>query len=165
MNASGETIAREAHLSPCGAYRYTLTRDLRSGRNSCNFVMLNPSTADSRQDDPTIRRCVAFCHAWGFARLVVTNLFAYRATDPAALAGALDPIGPENDKVLRQEASRAQAVVCAWGTGGSHGGRGLVVRQALAAEGVPLLYLRLTRDGHPGHPLYLPGTLTPQPWL
>lgn len=154
-----------AQFSDCGVYRYTLTRDFgETGRGLCNLVMLNPSTATADQDDPTIRRCIGYARAWGCSGLVVTNLFAYRSTDPKALLNVCDPIGPDNDRHLKEEAQRATVVVCAWGAHGSLLGRCDAARAIFQALGVATTYLRLTKQGQPCHPLYLPGNLRPQPW-
>jgi hypothetical protein len=75
-------------------YRYTLHRRLAGGAGRLCFCMLNPSTADARVDDPTVRRCVGYALAWGFAELECVNIFALRSTDPRALARADDPVGP-----------------------------------------------------------------------
>jgi hypothetical protein len=124
------------------------------------FIGLNPSTADETKDDPTIRRCVAFAKAWGYGGLFMTNLFAFRATDPADMKRAADPYGWDNDHTLTSLARRAGIVVAAWGAHGAYQGRDRSVRLL-----VPNLhYLRLTKAGHPGHPLYLPANLTPTPW-
>lgn len=92
--------------------------------------------------------------------MCMTNLFAYRATDPVVMKAAPEPVGPENDLVLRELARKAGVVVAAWGTHGAHRGRAQAVRLMLPG----LHYLRLTKDGHPAHPLYLPASLTPAPW-
>lgn len=124
------------------------------------FVGLNPSTADETLDDPTIRRCVGFAKDWGYSGLCMTNLFAFRATDPAKMLAAPDPVGPDNDKVLQELAQNAGVVVAAWGTHGAHLKRDAHVRSLL-----PRLHcLWLTKAGFPGHPLYLPKNLTPQPY-
>ena len=149
-----------ALLSPCRTYRYDLWRTWLGGNGYAMFVGLNPSTADETQDDPTIRRCVAFAKAWGYAGLCMTNLFAYRATDPRDMMRASDPVGPLNDEILCGRAEGAGVVVAAWGVHGTFGGRHGVVRAALPE----LHYLRLTKAGHPGHPLYLPKTLAPVAW-
>lgn len=149
-----------ATLSPCRTYRYDLWRTWIGGEGYAMFVGLNPSTADETQDDPTIRRCIAFAKSWGYAGLCMTNLFAFRATDPEDMKRAADPVGPQNDLVLKERAGRAGVVVAAWGVHGTYKNRAWAVRMAL-----PQLHcLRLTKDGHPGHPLYLPKTLVPVEW-
>lgn len=148
-----------ASISTCGLYRYGLFRRWDDGEGVAVFIGLNPSTADAEKDDPTIRRCVAFAKAWGCSRLDMLNLFAFRATDPGVMKKADDPVGPLNDAYLEM-AKSARFVVAAWGVHGTHLGRDKVVRAMLPN----LSFLRLTKDGHPGHPLYLPASLTPQPW-
>src|SRR5262245_19133112 len=88
---------KEALISPCGLYRYWLTRTWDNSLRRVCWVMLNPSTADAEQDDPTIRRCVGFARSWGAGGIIVVNLFAFRASDPKALLRAADPVGPDND--------------------------------------------------------------------
>ena len=153
-------MERSATLSTCRRYRYVLSRRWGDGP-AAMFIGLNPSTADETADDPTIRRCVAYAKAWGYGALCMTNLFAYRATQPTDMLAQEDPIGPENDAYLRRLAADAGVVVAAWGTHGVHQGRDAQVRTLLPN----LHYLRLTKDGHPGHPLYLPATLRPVAWM
>jgi hypothetical protein len=81
-------------------YRYRLIHDWTGSPERVAFIMLNPSTADERTLDPTIRRCIGFAKAWGFGGIDVVNLFAWRTTDPAALARVADPIGPRNDGMI-----------------------------------------------------------------
>lgn len=150
-------MSPETIFSPCRAYRYALWREWIGGTGYAMFVGLNPSTADEKLDDPTIRRCVAFAKAWGYAGLCMTNLFAFRATQPADMMAAADPVGPDNDKHLLALSSEAGVIVAAWGVHGSFGGRDVAVRVMLPA----LHCLKITKDGHPGHPLYLAKTLTP----
>lgn len=148
-------------FSPCRQYRYELWRKWGSLSSTyAMFVGLNPSTADETTDDPTIRRCIAYAKAWGYGGLCMTNLFAFRATDPKVMMAADDPVGPDNDEHLHSAASSAGVVVAAWGVHGTFGGRHRTVRDRLQN----LHYLRLTKDGHPGHPLYLPANLRPVRW-
>lgn len=149
-----------AIFSACRTYRYGLWRNWIGGEGFAMFVGLNPSTADETADDPTIRRCIGFAKAWGYAGLCMTNLFAFRATEPKEMLRAADPIGPGNDDALCRLANYAGVIIAAWGAHGTHLGRDRTVRSMLPK----LHYLRLTKDGHPGHPLYLPKTLVPQPW-
>jgi len=152
-------MQRTAHLSPCRCYRYALWRRWGPGSYAM-FVGLNPSTADELNDDPTIRRCIGFARAWGYEALCMANLFAYRATKPAVMKKAPDPCGPDNDSTLQELAQNAGVVVAAWGANGTHQGRDRAARLLLPS----LHYLKLTKNGHPGHPLYLPASLKPQPW-
>jgi hypothetical protein len=152
-----------AEISPCGKYRYVLTRRIGDGP-TVNWILLNPSTADAVSDDPTIRRLLGYALAWGMGRIVVTNLFAYRLTDSGKLRTVLLPVGPENDRHLIREAQAAALVVCGWGTKGAHLGRAEKVKTLLRGCGATLHALRLTKDGCPEHPLYLPGNLKPEAW-
>jgi hypothetical protein len=76
-------VKSSAVLSPDGVYRYRLDRVWGAGPRVL-FVMLNPSTADATQDDPTLRRCLGFARDWGYGSLTVANLYAYRARGPQA---------------------------------------------------------------------------------
>lgn len=109
------TPGNVAQFSPCAKYRYLLTREGLGGTGTCLFIMLNPSTADAMVDDATIRRCSGFAQRWGYARLEVANIYAYRSTDPRALRDLADPVGPENDQYIAEAVARADKVVCAWG--------------------------------------------------
>lgn len=148
-------IRRAAELSPCGTYRYTLTREWApAARPRMLFVMLNPSTADHEQDDPTIRRCMGFARREGCGSLEVVNCFAYRSPRPFDLYAAgvfgADIVGPENRRHVRLAVMRADIVVCAWGAHGVH----LSPVPVLVAE-ADRWCLGVTKSGAPKHPLYL----------
>lgn len=126
--------------------------------------MLNPSTATEARNDPTLARVQARARALGHGGFGVVNLFALRATDPADLRGAPDPVGPANDAAILAALPWAGQVICAWGAHGAHADRGAQVAARLRDAGVALWHLGLTRGGQPRHPLYLPLSLPPQPW-
>lgn len=157
------TVQRTALISECGGYRYHLTRQWAPSA-LLNFVMLNPSKADAHQDDPTIVRCIRRARALGFGGIVVTNLFALRSTDPSVLPKHGSPVGPENDRYLLEAAKSAEMVICAWGMDGRLQGRSEEVSELLLGSGLTLHALKLSRDGQPFHPLYLPYSLVPQVW-
>jgi hypothetical protein len=142
-----------------------LSIDLAARGGTVNFLLLNPSTADEFRDDPTIRRCTGYAADWGFGRLLVTNLFALRSTDPRALTRAGDPVGPANDHHITEAATGAHTVVAAWGNAGAVRGRADAVALRLAQARVGLHALKITRLGSPAHPLYLPRGIRPSPWL
>jgi hypothetical protein len=148
-----------ALISPDGLYRYTLHRGACHGSGLLNFIMLNPSKADHEINDPTIRRCLGYARSWGYADLVVTNLFAFRSPNPIDLMRVVDPVGPDNDRHILEWAAKASTVVCGWGAHGKFKGRGAAVRKLLADAGIKPQALKLTNDGEPCHPLYLRGDL------
>lgn len=153
---------KTAVVSECGRYRYLLTRRWDDRAPVMVFVMLNPSTADDVDDDPTIRRCVGYAQREGCGGLVVVNLFAWRSTDPWELVKAADPVGPENDAYIT-EACRLYRrtivhVVLAWGTSEHRKikSRENVVIELVRREmfGDPMCLGR-NRNGTPRHPLFL----------
>lgn len=155
-----------AIISDCGKYRYMLTRwwsaDMEG--KAAVFIMLNPSTADASNDDPTIRRCIGFAKTWGCASLSVVNLFGLRATNPAELLNAGDPVGPMNDSYISKAVAGDTIVVCAWGAHRMAQARADYVLSLLRANSVSPMCLKLTKGGDPAHPLYLPKDLKPIPF-
>lgn len=154
-------IVRKTIFSPCRRYRYTLWRGFDTfNEGYAMFVGLNPSTADETKDDPTVRRCIRFAKSWGYGSLCMTNIFAFRATDPRLMRDQSDPIGPENDKWLLEYSREAGIVVAAWGNHGSFLGRDKEVVSLLDN----LSCLGITNSGQPIHPLYVPRDRKPIPY-
>lgn len=159
-----------AVFSECRNWRYVLRRRWDAGPVVA-FILLNPSTADETENDPTIRRCIGFAKSWGFSGLVLGNLFALCSTDPGALYDAQDPIGHhpsgENDRWLDRIVKEAEGcVVMGWGMHGEYMGRGAAVIARLQADhpDIALKAFVRTKGGQPGHPLYLPGEMPLQDW-
>ncbi len=153
-----------AVISPCGKYRYSLGREFgMTGEGAVCFVMLNPSTADAEQDDPTIRRCIGYAKRFGAERLIVVNLFAFRSTDPDALYGMSRDaaIGPENDAYILDAWQRSKIVICAWGNHGSLFGRAEEVLRLGGSVSTPMALKINAKSGQPAHPLYLKGDAQP----
>lgn len=127
----------------------------------CQFIGLNPSTADEKRNDPTIRRCIDYCVRWGFREFCMTNLFGYRATDPRMMKAQLEPVGPDNVEWIVECAKTAGLVVAAWGCDGKFNDQDEIVLTALHHAGVEVHALKVTQGGHPAHPLYLAATRIP----
>lgn len=119
------------------------------------WIMLNPSTADDVENDPTINRCIDFSKRWGYDGLVVGNVYAYRSTDPRGLWLSDDPVGPDNYKHLYHMASKASLVVAGWG------GKAINTDARHALSSLPsdksVNCLVINKDGSPKHPLYVRG--------
>lgn len=162
-----ELVSSATYGGKQNEYRYVLKRmESEEGSSKCvAFIGLNPSTATEFEDDPTVRRCRGFAHAWGFDGFVMLNIFAYRSTDPYRLRDVPGPIGKENDDILKFYAVLCKQVVCAWGTHGAYLDRGAVVESMLRIEGVALYHLGLTDGGFPKHPLYLRSDTKPILWV
>jgi hypothetical protein len=153
-------VDRGAKFDRTRRYRYRLWRTWATDKPRLLFVMLNPSTADAEKLDPTVRRCVGFAERWGYGSLEVANLFAFRSTDPSELYRAEDPIGPENDRHIKDAVRASRSVIAAWGQHGRLRGRDEEVVE-LVTDLADLHCLRRTKHGLPWHPLYLPGSLPP----
>ena len=171
----------EAKLSSCGAYRWLLHRPIQSSdqiskqRRVLLFVGLNPSRADGRRDDPTLRRLQGFAHQWGYHHLVVLNLFARISPSPSLLCRCAEPIGAENDLILhswfQQWAQQPKwDLWLGWGVGGGLRQRDAEVLKMLNdvsdRRGVlsPPFVTGLTKAGYPRHPLYLPSDVQRVAW-
>ncbi|SPJ26622.1 DUF1643 domain-containing protein [Falsiruegeria mediterranea] len=154
-----------AVYSDCERYRYSLTRVWDPAGGKVLFVMLNPSTATEVQNDPTVERCERRARALGFGAFQVTNIFAWRDTDPRKMRAAADPVGPENDATILAGVGWADQVVAAWGTHGEHLDRGSAVEHLLRGTEHPVFHLGLTKAGHPKHPLYISYSQKPERWF
>lgn len=167
---------RSARISSDGKYRVTLTRWLNPGCKAkcCEggafpregfiaWVLNNPSTADGLTDDATIRRLWTFTRFYGYNAMHVVNTNCYRSTDPkSAIAPPLDIQGV-NDQWLAEVHRNSALTICGWG---ERAFPELIDRSVRALHPLgPLYSLRVTKQGNPQHPLYLPGTCVPQLWI
>lgn len=147
-------LESSAEISECGQYRYWLSRRLGMGERAVLFVGLNPSTADSSADDPTIRRCVGFARQWGFDWLYMGNLYAYRSTDPRTLSQVVDPVGLiGNEQALKWLVRKSELIVAAWGSAKLTNRADELARWILRLEHTRCL--GRNKDASPKHPLYL----------
>jgi hypothetical protein len=149
-------------------YRYILRRAWLFGDGRCAcWIMLNPSTANEREDDQTVRKCIGFTSRLGLSGLVVLNLYALRATNPRELWDADDPVGRLNDRVmwdaLQTSAARNWPVICAWGAHARPERVADVTRLLRSVIEQPRC-LGVTRAGQPRHPLYVPYSAVLRPW-
>lgn len=160
-----------AVISACGQYRYRLERTgtAIADHGTTAVIMVNPSTADAVDNDPTIRKLIGFAAWKSWGELIVGNLFAYRATDVRQLAKVIDPIGPGNDAYLKAMAQEADRVIFAWGPVSKQPkyqrARWRTVDAIFRDAGhEPLSIGEPAKCGHPKHPLMLPYASAILPW-
>jgi|AGTN01.2.fsa_nt_gi Uncharacterized protein conserved in bacteria len=154
-------MTRSAEFDPTGKYRYTLSRIWDADKPIAIFVMLNPSTANAEDDDPTIRRCIRFAQDWGYGGLRVVNLFALVSSDPAKLVTEPDAVGEENDMHIIRAINQSGIVIAAWGSFKEARKRAREVL-AMLRMGCCIYCLGQNSDGSPKHPLYIPAAIKPQ---
>ena len=149
-------MKNETIITPDRKYRYQLYRKTADADKKICFIMLNPSTADEKDDDHTIRRCIYFARRLGYGELYAVNLYAWRARDPRELGKPPHEsrIGPENDSFIKCCARGCDLTVVAWGAlkDPMRQSRAKLVSGWLANPKA----LGFTKDGHPRHPLTLP---------
>ena len=146
----GLLVNKNATFSDCRKYRYALSRTWNGKKKTILFIGLNPSTANEKIDDPTIRRCINYAQNWGYASLLMVNLFAYRATLPSELKNVKNPIGNDNDLQIIELSKKADIAVAAWGNEGTLLNRDKEVKKILPN----LMCLKINKSGQPAHPLY-----------
>lgn len=151
-------MIKNACLSPDNQYRYKLHRGWDESKPSIMFVMLNPSTADSEKDDPTIRRVINFSRSWGYGSVHVVNLYAFRSTDPKGLKTTQDPIGQDNIFHIQSLIGLVEKVIYAWGNNEKE--------PKWLCDLVDTPYcIDISKKGIPKHPLYLKSDLQPKLYL
>jgi len=156
-------IKRDAVISMDNRHRYMLARDWDDSLPRCAFIMINPSTADAEQDDPTIRKCIGFAKRLGYGGCDVVNLFSLRTPDVKELKKASangDPITKQlNDEYIQNVAKAATKTFAAWGSISKipkepqHRFRDQEVVRYLGIRGIELWCIGRTKDGDPRHPL------------
>lgn len=156
------------------AYRLTLEREVPAHlgqlQKTILFVMLNPSTADDRVDDPTIRRCADFALRLNAARFVVVNLFTLRATKPAELVRRCREgvdIGWHARESLDKQVLWAHTVVVAFGEPPAYLRRKAEIFVSFMRRHWPgqrWKCLGTTKSGAPRHPLYVRATARLENW-
>lgn len=140
---------------PKDCYRYWLKRVIGRGKRLIVWVMLNPSTADHRKDDATIKRVMRFSKDWGFDIVIVVNVFAYRARDPKVIHALLKKrplefvMGPDNSFWIDYWTSRAQRLVIGWGRNMTFDPDDIIATFKHAT------CLGLTKNMQPKHPLMI----------
>lgn len=150
-------------------YRYVWPSDWlhdsrRDGKTLC-FMMLNPSCADDSKDDPTMRKCKRIAKALYYKHLCIVNLYAARSSKPDKLRNMIDPVGKDNDEVIRKVLRRlnnSDLIICAWGASlFAKQERINKVKTILRDCDASVSALKINKNGSPRHPLYVPKDTKP----
>ena len=143
-------------------YRYLLERNNllldNEDKRFILWIMHNPSTADAKKDDPTIRRCKQFTIDFGINNLKIVNLFAVRSTDPKYLKhlNFQNCMGPYNNKIILKQIKDAYKIIYAFGNVKAHKYRVGNLKEIINAFSSKIIYcLGTTKKGYPLHPLYV----------
>jgi hypothetical protein len=165
---SPEPARAGALFSEDRLYRYHLWRTFSEvGLDRIVVVMLNPSLADDDRDDPTVARLSERCRRWGYGRLDVVNLYALISPKPAALLRHPDPVGPENDRYIREVVAGASRLLVAWGSSLPNVERSRAVLSLLRQipDKPPVECLGCNEDKQPTHPLFLSYDVKPRAYV
>ena len=155
-----EPVARwTAILSPCEDYRYELERVWDDSKPVLVVCMLNPSRADAKVNDPTVLALTHFATLWGYGGIRIVNLYAFRASQPKEMFNQPEGMrsGPDNwmhlQAAIEFAKTQGERLLVAWGRGGDVDGLDKWFANRAVSQGVTLLCLDRTKDGHPKHPM------------
>ena len=116
--------------------------------------MLNPSKATESDGDNTVDRQVERARRNGAGAIIIVNAGAVRETQRKIALRHPDPVGVDNAFWIERFTSRASLIVLAHGPdAATKFGGDRLLRRALGAHAGHAL--RVTKNGSPGHPLYL----------
>ena len=141
-------MIREAEFSIDKKERYSLKREWDKSKNKILYIMLNPSFADEKKDDPTIRRLISFTKKFNSGGFLVGNIFTTITPNPKEIDRSKG-ISDKNFKELFKLINKVDQIVYAWGN--------TVEEPQLLKELVltPKCFGK-NLNGTPKHPLYLP---------
>lgn len=161
-------MIKTANVSICEKHRYRLSREWKESGLLFAYFGVNPSKADSKRDDATVKKWIGFTDRNGGRGFVVGNVFSFRSTDVKELSVTNEPIGPENSKYVQNIINDADVLVPCWGNT-SKVNKELrhhfeALKLTLFMSGKPIFIFGLTKSGDPIHPLMI-GYSTPMtPW-
>ena len=141
-------MIREAEFSIDKKERYSLNREWDKSKNKILYIMLNPSLADDKNDDPTIRRLINFTKKFNYGGFLVGNIFTTITPNPKEIDKSKG-ISDKNFEKLLKLINKVDQIVYAWGDN--------IEEPQLLKELVlnPKCFGK-NLNGSPKHPLYLP---------
>lgn len=132
------------------------------------FVMINPSTADEKDNDRTIEKCIKIAENNQCTDVYVVNLFPLRTKDVKEVdhymkntaASDVRPFADENDRHIEEVLGMLNAeIVVAWGAYNKiDSTKILAINFFKKHRGYQFKCLGVNKDGSPKHPLFLKAT-------
>ena len=140
-------ILKKANISIDRKERFSLSRIWDIKQPKLLYIMLNPSIADDKKDDPTIKRLIFFTKKYRYGGFYVANLFTQITPYPKEL-NMDNHSKKKNLKIISELIKKSDSIVYAWGN--------------LVGEPTELMKLiesplcfGTNKNGTPKHPLYL----------
>jgi len=165
-------MERKAKIT--GNCRWWLKRKWSDGSKIICWIMLNPSTADAEQDDPTLRRIIGFSKKWGFDSLLAVNLYPFRTPSSKECRRIVEDWDIRGDWDRRDSMIQnlvhvdvctkiSDKVVIGWGNGADWDKNWpeLLVEESNVEQ---FYCLGTTKNGNPKHPLYVKADTELVPW-
>ena len=141
-------MIREAEFSIDKKERYSLKREWDKSKNKILYIMLNPSLADDKNDDPTIRRLINFTKKFNYGGFLVGNIFTTITPNPKELDKSKG-MSDKNFEKLLNLINKVDKIVYAWGNS-------VEEPQHLKELILSPKCFGKNLNGTPKHPLYLP---------
>jgi len=139
-----------AEFSECGKYRYKLWRIWDNELPIAMCIGLNPSTANSQKNDPTIIILKKMLTKLGYGGFYMTNLFAFISSKPEDLLTCDDPLG-DNDNKLKEVKLLCDDIIACWGSFKQATNR---IKHLYNNNDFPnTKCFAISKDGNPIHPL------------
>lgn len=151
-------MIRDAGFNADRTRRYWLLRRWLETKPMFAYIGLNPSTAGKQVDDPTSKKLVGFTDRFGGGGFVLFNANDLVATDPREMEMHKEPCSEDNyiQMVAMLDDLKPEKVIVMWGVRGNWRGGAAAVLTMLKAMHIEPWTFKLTTEGSPYHPLYLP---------
>jgi len=166
LSCNGECFSGIQTIGACFSenrtHRFSLSRIWDESKPNVGFLLLNPSIADEYKLDPTLKRCKSFAEQYGFGGMCITNTFSLVSTNPEGLLN----FNIESDESLINKnhiksLCEKMPIILGFGTNIKkyHYDKVISMFKEIL-QGKEIYTLKITKDGLPSHPLYLPGNST-----
>ncbi|MDC1034524.1 DUF1643 domain-containing protein [Flavobacteriaceae bacterium] len=147
VSPTKNNIVRKVKLSLDKKHRLMLSRHWNLKNPSLLYIMFNPSIADDKIDDPTIRRLISFSKTFNYGGFYVANLYTYITPNPKIIDTSVG-VKKNNLKIIMNLTNKVEDIVYAWGNS-------IVEPRELRNLITSPLCFGKNTNGSPKHPLYL----------